>query len=78
MPRTKTEKMRQITLYVPEALYQYATEMGQADGWSEAAFARQCWLEGFESRVEKSNKLLVNRQLRAKLSKQSEVEDPEE
>ncbi|PMB00006.1 hypothetical protein CEN50_04995 [Fischerella thermalis CCMEE 5268] len=72
MPGTNAPRMIRIDFSVPEALYQEALELAEAEGWKPAELHRIFWEKGFAVHAEGSNKRLVNKHLRERIKKQLE------
>ncbi|WP_230968397.1 hypothetical protein [Nostoc sp. WHI] len=68
MPRTKAQGMTRIELYVPTALFEEAEELSDFEGWKLAELHRVFWENGFGAYVERSNKRMINKRLRGKIS----------
>lgn len=66
MPRTKTESKVRVDVYLPKPLIEEIEEIAEADGWTVAEFYRLLILDGLSAYSEKSNKRLVNKQMRKK------------
>ncbi|MHC5939274.1 hypothetical protein [Nostoc sp.] len=74
MPRTKTESKVRVDVYLPKPLVEEIQRVAAADGWTEAEFYRLLVLDGLSVYSEKSNKRLVNEQMRKKRTKSLEEE----
>lgn len=74
MPRTKTESKVRVDVYLPKPLVEEIERVAAADGWTEAEFYRLLILDGLSVYSEKSNKRLVNEQMRKKRTKSLEEE----
>ena len=68
MPETDAPKMVKITFAVPEALLKQALDLAEAEGWKPAEFHRVVWVLGLSEYAERSNKRMVNENLRSKRS----------
>ncbi|MEH2033389.1 MAG: hypothetical protein V7K67_27840 [Nostoc sp.] len=72
MPETSAPNMVKITFAVPEELLQQILDLAASEGWKPAELHRVVWVLGFNAYAEGSNKRLVNRSLRSKVSKSGE------
>ncbi|BAZ18782.1 hypothetical protein NIES4071_106670 (plasmid) [Calothrix sp. NIES-4071] len=77
MPRTKAQSKTRVELYLPEPIYEEIQRIANADGWSAAELYRLLMVDGLAVYAEKSNKRLVNEQLRAKLGKDEQSSQSE-
>ncbi|MEH1822160.1 MAG: hypothetical protein V7L31_24305 [Nostoc sp.] len=75
MPRTKTESKVRVDVYLPKPLVEEIQRVAAADGWTEAEFYRLLVLDGLSVYSEKSNKRLINEQMRKKRKAQEEADD---
>jgi hypothetical protein len=66
MPETNAPKMIKITFAVPEEVYRQALNLAAAEGWKPAELHRVVWVLGLSEYAERSNKLLVNENLRSR------------
>ncbi len=73
MPRTKALGMTRIELYVPTALLEEAEELASFEGWKLSELHRVFWENGFGVYVERSNKRMINKRLRGKISNDTEA-----
>jgi CopG-like RHH_1 or ribbon-helix-helix domain, RHH_5 len=78
MPKTKAQAKTRIELYLPEPIYEEIQRIANADGWSQAELYRLLMVDGLAAYAEKSNKRLINEQLRAKLHKDEQSSQSEE
>ncbi|BDA71562.1 hypothetical protein CAL7716_057280 [Calothrix sp. PCC 7716] len=78
MPKTKAQSKTRIELYLPEPIYEEIQRIASSDGWSPAELYRLLMVDGLALYAEKSNKRLVNEQLRAKLHKDEPSSQSEE
>ncbi len=67
MPRSKAEPKVQVEVSVPKPLDDEIQKLALADGWNPTEFYRMLIVDGLAAYAEKSNKRLVNKQLRNKL-----------
>jgi len=78
MPKTKAESKIRVDVYLPKPLVEEIELIAEADGWTVAEFYRLLILDGLSVYSEKSNKRLVNEEMRRKrnkLKQQSGVEE---
>ncbi|HYX18320.1 MAG TPA: hypothetical protein VE944_28935 [Nostoc sp.] len=75
MPRTKAESKVRIDVYLPKPLVEEIERVAKADGWTEAELYRMLVLDGLSVYSEKSNKRLINEQMRKKRKVQEEETD---
>lgn len=66
MPATSAEKMEPIKFGVPVKLLADAEAIAEAEGWKMAELHRTLWQMGLTKKAEESNKVLINRRLRAR------------
>lgn len=78
MPRTKAQGMTRIELYVPTALFSEAEELADFEGWKLSELHRVFWENGFGVYVERSNKRMINKRLREKISPDAANQGEEE
>lgn len=66
MPETNAPNMVKITFAVPEVLHQQILDLAAAEGWKPAELHRVAWMLGLSEYAERSNKRLINENLRNK------------
>lgn len=67
MPKSKAQAKVTIEVGVPKILDDEITQLALADGWNPTEFYRMLIVDGLAAYAEKSNKRLVNKQLRSRL-----------
>ncbi len=66
MPKTKAQSKVRVDVYIPAPLKEEIEQIAEADGWTVAELYRLLILDGLSVYSEKSNKRLVNEQMRMK------------